>query len=144
MSLALDVGSHCEHFLNNVFVVHGSISQLGSRWHDKKLHGFPKVKMKVLISASHKARYFISVYKESHVFVLVNISIDNDFVERSISFSYIVDGLAIYIHRSKREEAEFNTLVHHVHSCKPTCFNIVFNVVGANTDLVHERWILSA
>jgi hypothetical protein len=131
-----------EYFLDNVLVVHGPITQLRGRGHDKHLHGLPEVKVQVLVATGHKASDLVTIDVEGNEFAVFHTPVNDDLVEGGVALTHEVDRLSIYIHSGKWEEAELDTLVHHVHGCEPTRLNVVSHVVGSHSNLVNERGVL--
>ena len=127
-----------------MLVVHGPVTQLRSRRHNQQFHGLPEVEVQILVPTGHETRDLISIYVEGNEFAVLYTPIHDDLMEGGVALSYEVDWLSVDIHSGKWEEAEFDTLVHHVHCCKPTRLNIVPHVVGSYSYLVNERGILCA
>ena len=103
--------THLHYFLHDVLVILLPIPQLSSRRHQEKLHGLPKVEMKILVATGHETCDLISIDKECDKFTILYTTIDNYFMKRSCPLSHKVYWLITDLKGCHGEVAEFYSLI---------------------------------
>ena len=100
--------------------------------------------MQVLVAASHDACDLVAVAEVGYEFLIFNASIDDYLVEGRAALTHKVNGVVPDLKGREWEIPEFNSFIHHVHSCEEPCLDVVPDVGCPNLDLMQKRRVLRA
>lgn len=100
--------------------------------------------MQVLVANSHKRTYFIAENIKDHKFARFYITRNNHFCKWLVTFTDEVNVFTSYFKVGHWYESEFTPFVKHVHRSIKARFNVVGDIISANSNFVHKTGELGA
>ena len=100
--------------------------------------------MKVLVANCDKTYYFISINIESNKLIIFGVFAHYNLCKRLSSFSNEVHMSLANSQVSEGQISKLAPFVKHIHGSVEPALNVVLDVVGSDSDFVHETWELRA